>query len=89
MEKFLIDNWMLVALACVSGGMLLGTSMRGSARAGSVGPSEAVRLINREKGVLIDVSEPTEFALSHPSGARNVPFGQLQSSKEHRCGCLS
>lgn len=82
MEKFLVDNWMLVALACVSGGMLLGTSMRGSARAGAVGPAEAVRLINREKGVLIDVSEPSEFAASHPSGARNVPFGQLESSKE-------
>ena len=82
MEKFLVDNWMLVALACVSGGMLLGTSMRGSARAGAVGPAEAVRLINREKGVLIDVSEPAEFAASHPSGARNVPFGQLESSKE-------
>lgn len=82
MEKFFIDNWMLLALACVSGGMLLGTTMRGSARGGAVGPAEAVRLINREKGVLIDVSEPAEYAASHPSGARNVPLGQLESSKE-------
>jgi rhodanese-related sulfurtransferase len=32
--------------------------------------AEAVRLINREKGVLIDVSEPAEFAAGHAMPAR-------------------
>jgi rhodanese-related sulfurtransferase len=40
-----------------------------------------VRLVNREKAVLIDVSEPGEYAAGHPSGARNVPLGQLDGSK--------
>jgi rhodanese-related sulfurtransferase len=39
-------------------------------------------LINREKGVLIDVSEPNEFAAGHAVGARNVPLGQLEGSKD-------
>jgi rhodanese-related sulfurtransferase len=40
-----------------------------------------VRLINREKGVLIDVCEPAEFAAGHAIGARNVPLGQLDGAK--------
>ena len=35
------------------------------AAAASVGTAEAVRLINREKAVLIDVSEPAEYAAGH------------------------
>jgi rhodanese-related sulfurtransferase len=48
----------------------------------AVPTSEAVRLINREKGVLIDVGEPAEFASGHAAGARNVPLGQLEGSRE-------
>ena len=41
-----------------------------------------VRLINRGKGVLVDVSEPAEFAAGHAAGARNVPLGALDGTKE-------
>jgi rhodanese-related sulfurtransferase len=41
-----------------------------------------VRLVNREKGVLIDVSEPQEFVQGHAVGARNIPFGQLEGHKQ-------
>ena len=41
-----------------------------------------MRLINREKGVLIDVSEPAEFASSHAASARNVPLGEIEKSKD-------
>ena len=44
-------------------------------------PAEAVRLINREKAVLIDVGEPAEFAAGHAVGARNVPLAQLDGAK--------
>ena len=73
--KFLIENWYLVLSALVSGGLLLWTSMRG--KAGGVPTAEAVRLVNREKGVLVDVSEPEEFAAAHAKGARNVPRSTL------------
>ncbi len=79
--KFLIDNWYLVLAALVSGGLLLRSALQG-AGAGQVTPSEAVRLVNREKGVLIDVCEPAEFAAGHASGARNIPLGSLEASKE-------
>lgn len=79
--KFLIDNWYLVLAALVSGGLLLRGALQGSG-AGQVNTNEAVRLVNREKGVLIDVCEPAEYAAGHASGARNVPLGTVESSKD-------
>jgi len=79
---FLIQNWILILVAFISGGMLVWPLVRGSAGgASSVGTSEAVRLINREKAVLIDVSEPAEYAAGHVAGARNVPFGSIEGNK--------
>jgi rhodanese-related sulfurtransferase len=75
--EFLLNNWMLVLTALVSGFFLLWPQLKGKGGAGAVGTAEAVRLINREKAVLIDVSEPEEFAKGHPNGARNVPISSL------------
>jgi rhodanese-related sulfurtransferase len=81
--NFLVENWILLAVAFVSGGMLVWPMVRGGAAAGStVNLNEAVRLINREKGVLVDVGEPAEYAAGHAAGARSVPFGQIGSSKD-------
>ena len=78
---FLLSNWHLVLAAVVSGGLLLWPVLKGGVGGASIGTSEAVRLMNREKAVLIDVSEPAEYAASHPGGARNVPLGQLPGAK--------
>ncbi len=80
--KFFIENWYLFLIAAVSGGLLVWPILRAnSGGSGSVGTGEAVRLINREKGVLLDLSEPAEYAAGHAGGARNVPLAQLESSK--------
>jgi rhodanese-related sulfurtransferase len=78
---FLIENWPLILLALTSGGLLLWPQIGGGTGAGKVGAAEAVRLINREKAVLIDVGEPAEYAAGHPAGARNVPIGSLDGAK--------
>ena len=78
--KFIIDNWMLILMAAASGGLLLFQAFQLKAGGGVV-TSEAVRLINREKGVLIDVCEPAEFAAGHAVGARNIPLGTLDDAK--------
>ena len=80
MLEFLLKNWMLVLTALVSGFFLVWPQIKGKGGAGSVSTDEAVRLINREKAVLIDVSEPAEYASGHAGGARNVPFGQLDAA---------
>jgi rhodanese-related sulfurtransferase len=80
--EFLIQNWYLVLAAVVSGGLLLWPQLKGGGGGSSVNTAEAIRLINREKAVLIDVCEPAEFAAGHAGGARNIPFGQLEGSKD-------
>jgi rhodanese-related sulfurtransferase len=81
MAQFVIENWMLILMALTSGALLLWPSLA-QQRGESVSTAEAVRLINREKAVLIDVAEPAEFAAGHAAGARNVPLGSLAGSKE-------
>jgi rhodanese-related sulfurtransferase len=75
--NFIVENWMIIAVAAVSGGMLLWPLVKG-ATGGALTPAGAVQLINRERGVVIDVCEPEEFSAGHVGGARNVPLGQLE-----------
>lgn len=82
MLQFFIDNALLIAVAFVSGGMLVWPLVRSGGGGSAVGTSEAVRLINREKAVLVDVSEPREFDAGHAANARNVPIGQIPGAKE-------
>jgi rhodanese-related sulfurtransferase len=80
--KFLLDNWLLIAAALVSGGLLLWPKLRAGNQAGSATPAEAVQLINRERAVVVDVSEPAEFAAGHIVNSKNVPFGGLETSTD-------
>jgi len=78
--KFFLEYWYLFAMALTSGALLLWPLIKGGAGSGSVTTAEAVRLINREKGQLIDVSEPAEYAGGHAGGARNIPLAQLDGT---------
>lgn len=78
--KFFIDNWILFAVAFGSGAMLLWPAIKGGKLAGgALSAAGAVHLINREKAVVIDVSEPAEFAKSHINGSKNVPISQFDA----------
>lgn len=79
--KFIIDNWMLIAIALGSGSLLLWPVVQGAAAAG-LDPTGAVQLINREKAVVIDVCEPAEYAAGHVGGAKNVPLAELEKKLE-------
>ncbi len=73
--NFLIDNWMLLAMALASGiALLLPVLTKGS----GLDPQAMVQLMNRDKAVVIDVCEPDEFARGHVIGAKNLPLGQLE-----------
>ena len=77
--KFLIDNWMLFAIALASGGMLLWPLVASGMNAGALTASGAVQLINREKAVVIDVCEAEEFAAGHVGGAKNIPLADVET----------
>ena len=76
--KFIIDNWMLIGIALASGGLLIWPLISSGMAAGSLSASGAVQLINRDKAVVIDVSEAEEFATGHVGGAKNLPLNQLE-----------
>ena len=78
--KFILEYWYLIVAAVASGGMLLWPTLSRGVSGAKLSPSEAVMLINREKAVLIDVSEPAEFAAGHAAGSKNVPLGGLEAS---------
>jgi rhodanese-related sulfurtransferase len=75
--KFLMDNWMLIAIALSSGAMLVWPTLQG-ATAGGLSSGAAVQLINRERAVVVDVCETEEFAQGHIGGAKNIPLSQLE-----------
>jgi rhodanese-related sulfurtransferase len=79
--NFLLDNWPLILAALTSGGLLLWPVLTAGGGTGALSTAEAVQLVNREKGVYIDVSEPEEFAAGHVIGARNVPLALLEGHK--------
>jgi rhodanese-related sulfurtransferase len=77
--KFFLDNWILFLVAFTSGAMLLWPQVQRGMRSGGLNPTAAVMLMNREKAVVVDVSEAEEFAQGHVTGARNVPVNQLET----------
>ena len=73
--NFLLDNWMLLAMAMASGfALLMPVLTKGS----GLDPQAMVQLMNRDKAVVIDVCEPDEFARGHVIGAKNLPLSQLE-----------
>ncbi len=76
--KFIIDNWMLIAIALSSGGMLMWPVLQGATAVG-IDSAGAIQLINREKANVVDVSDATEFAAGHIVGSKNVPLAELEA----------
>lgn len=80
MLSFLIENWIPAVMALVSGALLLWPVLQRGGQGGAISANEAVRLINREKAVVIDVCEPAEYAAGHVAGSRNVPLSKLDGA---------
>ncbi len=76
--EFIIDNWMLFSIAALSGSLLLLPIIQ-TGMAQGLSTAEAVLLMNREKAVVIDLSEPDQFALGHPGGAINLSLKTLSN----------
>jgi rhodanese-related sulfurtransferase len=76
--KFILDNWMLIVIALSSGFFLLLPVVQ-NASASGISPTEAVQCMNREKGVVIDVSTKEEFAASHIKTSLSVPLEEIET----------
>lgn len=76
--EFVQQNIIWVALAVVSGGMLIWPLITGGTVA-HLTPAEATLMMNREDAIVLDVRETSEWGSGHISGARHITLGQLDS----------
>lgn len=83
MEKlslFVVNHWILVTVFVLLLGALIFTEMRrGALGYKSLTPSDAVRLMNSENAVLLDVRDESEFRSGHILNAKHVPVALLES----------
>lgn len=80
--QFFIDNVFLIAIAFISGGMLLWPLVRGRAAGPSLSTLQATQLINSRNAVIVDVRTPQEFATGSLPGARNVEVDKVDKVDE-------
>ena len=77
--KFVSDNIFLVAVAFVSGAMLIWPAVRRSAGGASVSTLQATLLINQQNALVLDVRDAAEYERGHLLNARNIALGELEA----------
>jgi rhodanese-related sulfurtransferase len=75
--EFISKNIFLIAIAVISGGMLLWPLVRKSAGGPWVDTLQATQLMNRDDALVVDLRTAAEFASGHILGAKNVPLADL------------
>lgn len=80
MIDFVKQNAVFIGLAFGSGFALLWPMLnRGASGVANISPTEAVLLLNRQKPLILDVRDATEFATGHIQGAKNIPVAELST----------
>jgi rhodanese-related sulfurtransferase len=77
--KFAQDNIFLVAVALVSGGMLLWPLVRRGSAGPTVDAQQATLMINREDALVLDVRDAHDYGNGHIVNAKNIPLAQVES----------
>ncbi len=74
--RFIVEQWVL-ATALIS--VLLILVLYESRKAGpALSVIEAIRLVNAEGGIFLDVRESTDYAQGHITDAVHIPISQLE-----------
>ena len=78
--QFVVNNWMLVAVAVVSGAMLAWPLIqRRLSPVREIGVQGATQLINRSDAIVLDVRETQEYEGGRLPHAVHIPLSQLKS----------
>lgn len=75
--EFIVENIILIAIALISGGMLLWPTLQRGTGAAALDVSRATRLINDSGAIVLDVRAPGDFAQGHLPNACNIPLSEL------------
>jgi rhodanese-related sulfurtransferase len=75
--QFLLDNYLLIAVAIASGALLIWPMVRERTGGPAVTTLQATQLINARNAQIVDVREAGEFGVSSLPNARNIPVGEI------------
>lgn len=75
--EFIQQNFMWIAIAAISGGMLAWPMLTGTGSNG-LSPALATLKMNREDAVVLDVRETSEWGTGHIPGSRHITLTQLE-----------
>lgn len=80
LSEFVVSHWLLVLAFFVVLTLLLRSVIAPGIRGvKEVGPRDAVRIINKENGAVLDVRLENEYKDGHILNAVHVPLGALES----------
>jgi len=75
--QFLIDNIFLIAVAFISGGMLVWPLVRARIAGPSLSTLQATQMINSKHAQVVDVRSPEDFGKGSLPNAKNIPTASL------------
>jgi rhodanese-related sulfurtransferase len=75
--QFLIDNIILIAVAFISGAMLVWPLIRGRASGPSLSTLQATQLINTRNPQIVDLRSADDFSKGSLPNARNLPTDKI------------
>lgn len=79
MLQFVIHNWYLfVALGVILFLLVAGPIRQQMYGIRNINTAQAVGVLNRENGVVVDVCEPKEFSAGHVPNAINLPLSSFK-----------
>lgn len=87
--QFVINNWYLfLALFAVFGMLVVPPLRQRMHGVKNLSPADAIQVINRQAGTVVDVREPAEYKTGHIPNALNVPMSnltvQLKQLEKHK-----
>ena len=76
--EFVVNHWMLVLAFIVLAALLLSDLLRSKmSGATAIGVAEATQLINRQKGLFLDIRGTSEFERGYIADSKNIPLSGL------------
>jgi rhodanese-related sulfurtransferase len=78
--QFLTDNILLIAIAFVSGALLVWPLVRGRAGGPALSTLQATQLINGKHAQVVDIRAADDFAKGSLPNARNLPRDKLKDA---------
>ncbi len=77
--QFFIENIFLIAIAFISGAMLVWPLVRSRASGPALTTLQVTQLINSKNAIIVDIRPPEEFAKGSLPNARNLPADKVQA----------